>query len=340
LDKHLLIKYFRNQCSLDEVEQVLRWFQSEEGKHYLENRLDHDMSRYSQKENLLLSPDIDSHRMLTEIEKATSRSNSKYTKKDRWWLRVAVVLLISTFLAFASYWMVAETSLSAVSEYTQNENPVYHRIAAEDGPQRLITLGDGTTVRLNSSAILEIPENYPIAGRRVRVQGEAYFDVVHNENEPFIVDIDDAVIHVLGTEFNVKENLDLHQVQVAVVDGKVSLSNKEDFNGREVVLTKNTFASLDIKSGIIVMENTAVDNYLSWISGKLQFYDESLRNVSNYLNRLYGVKFHFESSNLSEKYISVEVMDRGLEYVLDIVSQTIGISYQYCGGEVTWMEAG
>jgi len=318
------------------------WFETNEGKDYLENRLDEDLYRYSVQENLLLSPDIASRKMLKNIElsigrKVTPSRHTRYVrKKNRWWLRIAAILVMGALISVAGYWNWSTSAFETISVQSADGQPSYHRIYTDEDQQRRITLGDGTRVRLNSNSILEIPDTYPIAGRHVRLKGEAYFQVTHDVSSAFMVQIEDARIEVLGTEFNVKEDTRFQQVQVAVVEGKVSLSSHRDESGRGVLLTKDTFAALDLSDGRIVMEHAAVDNYLSWITGKLQFFDVSLKTVSTELSRIYGVRFNVDSSQLDAMRLSAEIMEKDLHSVLDVISKTLGIHYDYNNGVVNW----
>ncbi len=67
MDKELIQKYFRNQCSLDEVEQVVKWFKTKEGTKYLEEMMNRDMERYAEEENLLIYPGVPTDKLWKRI---------------------------------------------------------------------------------------------------------------------------------------------------------------------------------------------------------------------------------------------------------------------------------
>jgi transmembrane sensor len=334
VDTQLLKKYFRNQCTLDEIEKVMDWFQTEEGTVYFEERLDRDMQRYAEEENLLLYPEVPSEKMLHHIERVRKKGKSRSRSRDRWWMRVAIVLLISCGFAGGSFWILQDT----VFVEEQASEAVYRTISTLDDQQRLITLADGTQIRLNANSAIEIPEQFPVAGREVRLKGEAFFEVATDENRPFSILAGRAMIRVLGTQFNVRVDEHARKVQVAVAEGMVSLSDEANGNSSEAILRMNTFAEFNLDDGEILIEQSPVNNYLSWFSGSLYFYDEPLWIVSRYLERLYGVAFRFEEEQLRELSLSTNIMKRDLVPVLDILSQTLGIDYRVENETVYWME--
>jgi transmembrane sensor len=336
MDKQLLQKYFRNQCTLDEIEMVLEWFQTKAGEAYLEERLDRDLELYADEENLLLHPDIPSEDVLIKIEKARNTRTLRSNARDHWWMRVAMVLLICGVIAGGSYWFLGGAHI--LNEQEQVPDAVYRTISTLEDQQRHLTLGDGTQIRLNSNSSIVIPERFAADSRYVSLSGEAWFKVEKDEDRPFSIEAEQAVIRVLGTAFNVKVDTLLREVQVAVSEGSVSLSGRADVNGNEVFLTENTFALYHLENEEILIERSPVDNYLSWISGNLSFYDEPLWVVSRYLERIYGVPFRFEEEYLKNFSLSIEIQKRDLVPIIDIITQTLGISYHQTNDTVIWME--
>lgn len=325
MDKKILQKYFRNQCTLEEIEQVMNWFQTEEGKDYIEQRLDRDIQRYAEEENLLLHPEVPSDEILENIKRKRKRKIIHPKRREYWWMKIAVVLLICVALAGSSYWLLKD----AGHREEQEPETVFRTISTLEDQQRLVTLSDGTQFRLNANSSIVIPEHFPPDRREVTLKGEAFFNVARDVDRPFSIRVEGAVIWVLGTEFNVKVKEFSREVEVAVTEGRVSLSGEADVEGRSAILTANTFARYHLDNGEILIERTPVDNYLSWISGNLYFYDEPLWVVGRYLERLYDVSIRFESESLQELSLSADVMKRELPEVLDIITQTLGITYRY-----------
>ncbi|TLX78453.1 hypothetical protein E9993_01875 [Labilibacter sediminis] len=134
-----------------------------------------------------------------------------------------------------------------------------------------ITLSDNSTVILNTNSSIVYPKNIDSATERtIKLKGEAYFEVVHN-NTPFIVDAGEAEVRVLGTKFNVNQlDSDLH---VSVFSGKVSV---EAFDQR-VELTKNEKAKLS--DGVLVEEDMSLSDMELWYSKDLKFRQANIKEI-------------------------------------------------------------
>ena len=131
----------------------------------------------------------------------------------------------------------------------------YNTLRVPRGGEYSITLSDGTIVYLNSESELRYPVNFVGRDRRVYLSGEAYFDVVQDEAHPFIVDMGNSSVRVLGTSFDVRAYADEDEVLTTLVQGSVKFSAGKEF----VTLEPGKQAVLG-KSGSI--ETREVDTYL------------------------------------------------------------------------------
>lgn len=333
LDKNLLKKFFRNQCTPEEIERVLNWFQTEEGELYFTENLDRDMHEYADDDQLFLHPEIPSDKILQKIRRSKKRNDSRFKNHGRFWqAKVAVILLICALSGGLGYILFNADKKNAETE----QEVSFRTISTQHDQHRLVSLSDGTQIRLNSNSTVRIPPYFSDDERVVTLSGEAWFDVAKDESRPFHIQAGQASIQVLGTEFNVKTDKTSGNVEVAVAEGKVSLNNRTETDGRAAILTKNTFAIFNHTNREILIEHTPVENYLSWISGKLYFYSEPLWVVSRYIERLYNVSFQFEEESLRQLPLSSNMAREDLTSVLDIISKTLGIGYTLDGDTVTW----
>lgn len=334
MDRELLKKYFRNQCTLEEIEEVLNWFQTEEGRHYFEENLDMDMQQYADDERLLLYPEVPTDEILERIRQSKKNQSKTVNNERRFWsIRIAAALLICVLLGGIGYFSFLWDAESVVAEQDN-----VRTISTQQDQHRLVTLSDGSQIRLNSNSTIEIPNRFPGNERVVSLSGEAWFDIARDESRPFYIQAGEATIQVLGTKFNVKMDETAQNIQVAVAEGSVSLKNSTDVNGHGAILTRNTLGVLNANTREILIEKTPVDNYMSWISGKLFFYNDPLWTVSRYIERLYNVSIHFETENLKKLPLSTNVSRDHLADVLDIIAQTLGISYTLENNTVTWKD--
>ncbi|MEO5603171.1 MAG: FecR domain-containing protein, partial [Cyclobacteriaceae bacterium] len=124
------------------------------------------------------------------------------------------------------------------------------------GKQQRIVLQDGTQVWLNANSVLKYEKDFSgQATREVHLEGEAFFDVTHNENKPFIVRTSGLAISVLGTSFNVRSYAEDHVVETTLVQGKVTIaSGSKDI--QRVTLLPNQQALFSKSSHTIELEET------------------------------------------------------------------------------------
>ena len=173
----------------------------------------------------------------------------------------------------------------------------YNTLRVPRGGEYSITLSDGTIVYLNSESELRYPVNFVGRDRRVYLSGEAYFDVVQDEAHPFIVDMGNSSVRVLGTSFDVRAYADEDEVLTTLVQGSVKFSAGKEFvtlePGKQTVLGK---------SGSI--ETREVDTYLytAWKEGVFAFKRQRLEEIMKVVARWYDVNIFWE--NVSQKEVT------------------------------------
>ncbi len=173
----------------------------------------------------------------------------------------------------------------------------YNTLRVPRGGEYSITLSDGTIVYLNSESELRYPVNFVGRDRRVYLSGEAYFDVVQDEAHPFIVDMGNSSVRVLGTSFDVRAYADEDEVLTTLVQGSVKFSAGKEF----VTLEPGKQAVLG-KSGSI--ETREVDTYLytAWKEGVFAFTRQRLEEIMKVVARWYDVNIFWE--NVSQKEVT------------------------------------
>ena len=173
----------------------------------------------------------------------------------------------------------------------------YNTLRVPRGGEYSITLSDGTIVYLNSESELRYPVNFVGRDRRVYLSGEAYFDVVQDEAHPFIVDMGNSSVRVVGTSFDVRAYADEDEVLTTLVQGSVKFSAGKEF----VTLEPGKQAVLG-KSGSI--ETREVDTYLytAWKEGVFAFKRQRLEEIMKVVARWYDVNIFWE--NVSQKEVT------------------------------------
>ncbi|WP_346864086.1 FecR domain-containing protein [uncultured Draconibacterium sp.] len=206
------------------------------------------------------------------------------------------------------------------------------------GKRTELMLADGTKVWLNAGSRLAFPTKFTNETREVHLQGEACFKVTKNESQPFIVNVNDLGIKVLGTHFNVAAYPDDESIETILVEGSVSLSNKRSFgvSSKSVVLKplqKATF-SKDEKE-ISVSDEPDADVYIAWTEGWFKFSQQSLEQVFTKLERFYNVEILVPVNFPSNEKITGKLdLKDSLAEVFKALSDVAKINYRITNNQV------
>lgn len=235
--------------------------------------------------------------------------------------RVAATLILILGLLFTVYktYFNSETPLS-------DQTPVSWTLTSTDyGQKKTILLPDGTKVILNSGSKIEYPEHFTSDERMVRFEGEAFFDVAHNPQRPFIIQSGALTTRVLGTSFNLKNFEGEEEVSVSVVTGKVEVKSK---TGQTALLLPNEMGVFNKTKQDISRKHFNKDKHVAWTQGVLLFENEELNEIFSRLEKWYGVRFIIKDHvKLQGKY-SGEYKRKSLELVLEGLSYTSNFNYQ------------
>jgi transmembrane sensor len=212
-------------------------------------------------------------------------------------------------------------------------NPVvYTETVAPAGAKVKVTLSDGSTVILNGSSRIRYPENFNRKVREVSLlEGEAYFDIKHDDSKPFVVNARGTQINVLGTAFNVRAYKFLKDVQITVTRGRVSVSGMANVKYEKagpITLLPNEQVTIGKTNGKILKKHINADDFTGWVQGKYRFDNETLGNVANMLESYYKVNVSFSSDDLKSIRFSSEFESTDkLEDLLFAICKANNLSY-------------
>ncbi|WP_158829567.1 FecR family protein [Mucilaginibacter lacusdianchii] len=178
-------------------------------------------------------------------------------------------------------------------------------------------LADGSKVILEKGAELRYPRKFNGSKREIFLEGQAYFDVVHDKKLPFIVHTGTILTHVLGTAFNIDANMEQHLVTVTVTRGKVSVSS-----GDEVleVLTPNQQALVHTDNDQHLKTSVSSSAVIAWTNTKLKFDDLTFAAAVKQLEQHFNVKIAFENKALETcRFTGTVEQDERLEDILGVL---------------------
>lgn len=329
-DRELVDKYFRNACSREEASEVLNWFRTDEGRQFLYKKFESDSKRVADKRVKVLTRDLDSAKIYNEITRRTASDNGTDRLRFRAsdvtlrMLRVAAVLLVMVVSAWFTT-SVVDRSEANVDVNSQISEQMYETSANEI---RDLILTDGTMVRLNENSSLSIDREFADKTRKVRLEGEAYFDVERMRSKPFVVETNGAEIEVLGTAFNVNSHqFTSDEIQLSVVEGKVQFragSNTE--NNHSILVEAGQFGVLNMESNQFLLEDKDPVNYLHWMSRRIEYNDDSLEFACSQMRRIYGYECRFNTTELMNEKFTSTFSENGIEKFISVISLTLDIN--------------
>jgi hypothetical protein len=179
-------------------------------------------------------------------------------------------------------------------------NPLYNNITTPMGGQYRVKLSDSTTVWLNANSSLDFPAAFTGSERRVRVRGEAYFEVAGNARRPFIVEVGDLQIRVLGTSFDVAAYANEPVVKTTLAEGAVQLST----HGKRYTLRPGEQAHLNKSTGEVGIAAANLKEVLAWKKGLFYFDNTGIREIMREVARWYNASVVYETTNTDHMLFS------------------------------------
>lgn len=181
----------------------------------------------------------------------------------------------------------------------KTEEIVYNTISTPTGHQWQLELIDGTKVWLNAASSIRYPLNFMGNERKVEVTGEAYFEVVHNDQQPFRVQVitssgNGGVIEDLGTAFNVNAYSDEPVVKTTLVEGELKVTT-EDQEG--VILKPGQQAVVSSQNSPVKVNNSIdVEAVTAWKDGLFKFNEDGVAVIMRQIGRWYNVDIVYEGA--------------------------------------------
>lgn len=304
-----LLKYLRGKHTPDEKREIVDWLDSDPQN----NRREFEFVRLLF-EIVLTAPDAPQARKGEGVVVARRRL--------RPFVRAAIGFAAALLLAAGVGFMVRNTTYDSISD----------RMAVVEVPagQRVrIVLDDGTAVWLNAQTRIEYPVVFDRHTRRVKLSGEALFDVTRDEKRPFIVETYAADVEVLGTKFNVAADADNGIFNTMLLEGSVKLTNM--MNGQSPIIMRPDDA-VALVNGNFFRKTSAVD------AGELCCWPQGLLNVRKPFGELitdmekaFAVKIVVERSTVPQiAYISGQIrISDGIDHALRVLQYASDFTFEH-----------
>ncbi|MCL3779555.1 FecR family protein [Prolixibacteraceae bacterium JC049] len=184
-------------------------------------------------------------------------------------------------------------SYQPVTPKTKTSEILYNQLKVDHGKEYFITLSDGTKVWLNSLSSLKYPVAFNGKKRIVELTGEAYFEVAHDKQHPFIVKTIDCNIRVLGTSFNISCYKSDNGVIATLLNGAVNIEKIKGIENKNYKLTPDKQFIYNKNRQNITIKDVDAKMFCSWAKGKFWMDNESLESLMTKMQRWYDINVFF-----------------------------------------------
>ena len=205
-----------------------------------------------------------------------------------------------------------------------------NRVSTQSNERITFYLPDSTKVILNSKSSLAYQEDF-LSQRNVVLEGEAFFDVVHDQSHPFTVHTEDIEVMVLGTEFNVNTSSALETVSLE--HGKVNVTIPD--NGMNVTLFPNEEVVYDPISKNIDKRRFDPSEALAWKDDVLTLEDVSLNAALPKINNYYGIRLVPRDTTVANTSIQGVFKGKNMEEFKEAIEFITGFTVKK-EGELTY----
>lgn len=296
----LLFKYFRGETTPEEEQRIGQWLDEdpvENGKQYKTARFIFEGSVIYRRPHILAG--FFSWRRIGRFAAG---------------IAAAAVLMIGT-----GYFIRQQTFDSLSGQLAVLETPA--------GQRARMVLPDGTQVWLNADTRMECPAVFSKGERRVKLSGEALFEVVHDTKCPFIVETFASEVEVLGTRFNVLADAGNSLFSTTLLEGRVKVTNLAD--ERDIIIM-NPDEVVNLVDGRLTLENRQDPAALCWLDGQVSFGGLAFDALMSRFEKAFGVQIVIERTALPETGYSrgkVRIAD-GIDHALHVLQHSIDFTYE------------
>ncbi len=202
--------------------------------------------------------------------------------------------------------IVNDNDTLATSKTAENATAL-NQLIVPFGKRSKVSLSDGSVVHLNAGSRFVFPEKFNGNDRKVFLDGEAFFEVASNKDQPFIVKTleKELEIEVVGTKFNVSAYATDQHILAVLTEGEVHINKAiNPFYSKKTKLQPGELATWNKADKGIGVQSVNTDDYTLWMEGILQFESQSVHHVAKKIERFYNIQINLEGTTANEIRIS------------------------------------
>ena len=229
--------------------------------------------------------------------------------------RYAAALLFVVLAGFTMYYFL----------YNQGSEQLVAEVQIQE-----VELSEGSKVTVNSNSKFTYPKKFEKSKRVVALSGEAFFEVAKDPERPFIINVGDIRVEVLGTSFNIKAYDSHDNIEVTVSSGQVAIYRPENPDERVVLIKgqKATFYKSTTKIEASINDNI---NFNAWKTKQIIFEDTPMPDVVRIINEIYKSDLKLVGGQLNECPVTTTFDNQSLESILNVLKSTLELKIEQKG---------
>lgn len=311
MDQTLLMKYFRGETSPEEEHRILSWVEASP-----ENKAEFRKAHLLFDGLVLYGP---------KPEDIQPNADKKHWEGWRFARHAVRIVAAIVGIVGAAYFGKIYYHRSLSEQQTW--------ISVPAGQRMQMALADGTLVHLNAGTTLEYPVVFSHKDRRVKLTGEALFEVAHDAKHPFIVETFATDLRVLGTKFNVLADPDNELFSTTLIEGKVKVTNRND-PAESIIMQPNDMVVLE--NGRLYKERVSDFADLCWTEGLIHLKKMPFGELMAIFERAFDVRIKIERETMPQINVmngEIRISD-GVDYALHVL-QLVSSEFTYTRDEKT-----
>lgn len=304
MNKDILYRFFANQASKSEKEQIKNW-------------LARDVSNYNilYRERAFFDAVMLVDDKSIEQQKHQNKvfSIPKLALQTMRWVAVLLIAFISSYLILQG--------LNRV-----NNDEFYNTISVPAGQFVSLTMADGTRVFLNANTSFSYPTQFGNSTRKVHLDGEAFFEVTRNEKHPFIVETNLCDVEVLGTKFNVDAYSKNGCFSAALMEGAVRIRNNQETLKEIDLIPDQTLVFQE--HGEWQVNNIQDYDLYKWKEGLICFKELRFQDLMKRLEKYYDIKLVINKVSLLKYSFSGKFkISDGIDNLLRVLQKDVDFKF-------------
>ena len=302
MEKETLYKFFDGKASREERETVRAW---------LESSPENEQELFREREF------FDAMILSGSTKAAVTEKKSRPFYRTVLFEAIKIAAVFAIAIACGTYFYKSE--IKKIGE-------AMNTITVPAGQRANLTLPDGTNVWLNARSEMRYPAAFTGNKREITLDGEAYFEVTHKDDKPFVVRTNKCNVEVLGTKFNVEAYSDSEDFCTSLMEGSVRVSEKEN-PSESLILTPNHQVSL--VNGHLQSKPIADFDPFRWKEGLICFKNMNFKELMSRFEKCYGIHIIIENPQLADYICSGKFrISDGIDKALRILQKDAKYTFE------------